>query len=351
MTSHVQNSFNSFIVTPANYVFNTLNEAYENSVLKKTCEVSSRFFQSLLKKPKDIAKGIEALGKCFLLILENEGFVQKVSVAVKKAGKCKGWLTLAGLFDQISNALELRCSNVVSFKNGDQLVLERGKCVLREGDTLRLRGKAPILEPNEEFQLQNGTLLRQGEQIQNGNTNRFLSESKIELHLGNGKVFLLPQGARFQLGSLHSSREENGSGSLKDIFKRASFRKRISAWAGVYNSVFESMKFLRITKIVSVQNPFLQTGNLMAIIAGALARLGDDHKQYQTKGLGLEDLASIVGNVSIFMLGAIPLVDKKRAFPKAMIFCSTIAVLANLSSHFFKSMSSKYENIDTLLLT
>ena len=172
--------------------------------------------------------------------------------------------------------------------------------------------------------------------------------------MGNGKVFLLPEGTRLQPGTLHSPREENESGSLRDIFKRASFRKSLSAWAGVYSSVFESIKFLNITKVVSVQNPFLQIGNLIAIITGALARLGDDHKQYQTKGLGLENLVSVAGNVSVFMLGVIPLANKKGLCgisPKTMFFCSTIATLTNLSSHFLKSMTPKYENIDTLLQT
>ncbi|QZA58302.1 hypothetical protein [Candidatus Rhabdochlamydia porcellionis] len=353
MTFYVQSAFDSLIITPVKYVFDTLNGAYENTPLKKVCEVSSRFFKSLLKKPRDLAKGIEALGKCALLVLENKRFGQEVSVIVKEAGKCKGWLTLVGLSDQMSNALNLRSSNVVSFKNGDQLILEAGVHVLREGDTLRLRERAPILEPDTEFQLQNGALVKQGEQFQNGDTNRFLSEGEMELHLGNGDVFLLPKEARFRLGNLHSSREENRGGSLKEIFKKASFRKSLSAWAGVYSSAFESIKFCEITKIVSAQNPFLQIGNLTAIITGALARLGDDHKRYQTKGLGFENLASIAGNVSVFMLGAIPLANKKglcRVSPKVMLFCSTIATLANLSSHFFKSMTPKYEDVNTLLL-
>lgn len=352
MTFYIQSAFDSLIITPAKSIFNTLNGAYENTPLKKTCEISSRFFKSLLKKPRDLAKGIEALGKCVLLVLENKRFGQEVGVIVKKAGKCKGWLTVVGLSDQISHALNLKSSNVVSFKNGDLLILDDRKHVLREDDTLRLRGQAPILEPNTEFQLQNGTLVKQGEQFQNGDTNRVLSECKMELHLGNGKVFLLPEEARFRLGNLHSSREENRSDYLKNIFKRASFRKNLSAWAGVYSSIFESIKFFKITKIVSAQNPFLQIGNLSAIVMGALARLGDDHKQYQTKGLGLENLASVAGNVSVFMLGAIPLANKKGicgAFPKAMFFCSTIAAFANLSSHFFKSMTPKHEDINTLL--
>ncbi|MEK7340190.1 MAG: hypothetical protein WBD50_07190 [Candidatus Rhabdochlamydia sp.] len=354
MASYIQSAFDSFIITPTNYVLDTLNEAYENTPLKKTCEVSGRFFKSLLKKPRDLAKGIEAFGRCFLLVLKKREFVEKVDAVVKGAGKCKGWLTLVGLSDQISNALNLKSSNVVSFKNGDQLILDEGNLFLREGDTLRLTGQAPALEPDAKFQLQNGALIRQGNELQNGDANRPLSESNSELHLGNGKVFLLPQGVQFRLGNLHSPREENESSSLKDIFKRASFRKSLSAWAGVYGSVFESIKFLNITKIISVQNPFLQIGNLTAIIAGSIARLGDDHKQCQTKGLSLENLVSVAGNISVFMLGAIPLANKKGlcgTSPRAMLFCSTIAVLTNLSNHFLKSMTPKYENINSLLLT
>ena len=340
MTAYIQNAFNSFVITPTNYVFDGLNGAYKNTpLLKKTCEVSGRFFKSLLKKPRDLAKGVEALGKCVLLALENKELVQKVGVVVKKAGKCKGWLTLVGLSDQISNALKLKSSNVVSFKTGDQLVLGKIRILLTEGNTLRLIGQAPSLAPNAQFKLQNGTLVGLEGQASNGEANR-LPENEVKLYLGD-KVFSLPDGTEFHLKN--SPRGENESSSLKDVFKRASFRKNLSAWAGVYSSAFESVKFLKITKFVSAQNPYLQIGNLTAIIAGAFARLGDDHKQYQTKGLSLENVTSVAGNISVFMLGAIPLANKKGlcgAFPKAMFFCSMIAALTNLSSHFLKSMNS-----------
>ena len=355
MASYIQSAFDSLIITPTNYVFDALNEAYENTpLLKKTCEVSGRFFKSLLKKPRDLAKGVEALGKCVLLTLENKEFVHKVGVVVKKAGKCKGWLTLVGLSDQISNALNLRSSNVVSFKTGDWLFLEGKSILLTEGSTLRLIGQGPSLRPNTQFELQNGTLVSLGDhdQVPNGGATRPLPENEVILHLGN-EVFSLENGTQFHLGA--SPRGENESGSLKDIFKRASFRKSLSAWAGVYSSAFESIKFLKITKIVSAQNPFLQLGNLAAIIAGAFARLGDDHKQYQTKGLSLESLMSVAGNISVLMLGAIPLANKKGlcgTSPRAMLFCSTIATLTNLSSHFLKSMNSpRCKNINDLLLT
>ncbi|PWU15697.1 MAG: hypothetical protein C5B45_02005 [Chlamydiae bacterium] len=349
MASYIQNAFDSFIITPTTYVFDTLNRTYENTPLKKTCEVNGRFFKSLLKKPRDLAKGIEALGKCVLLTLKNEEFVRKVDVVVKKAGKCKGWLTLVGLSDQISNALNLRASNVISCKTGDLLVLGEKRILLIEGSTLRLIGQAPpSLRPNTKFKLQNGTLVSLENCDQVPNVTGPLSENEVKLHLGNevklhlgNEVFSLPNGTEFHLGN--SPRGENESSSLKDIFTRASFRKSLSAWAGVYSSAFESIKFLKITKVVSAQNPFLQIGNLVAIIAGAFARLGDDHKQYQTNGLSLENVTSIAGNISVFMLGAIPLANKKGlcgTSPRAMFFCSTIATLTNLSSHFLKSMNA-----------
>ena len=354
MTCYMQSAFDSFIITPTNYVFDNLNKAYENTPLKKICEVSGRFFKSLLKKPRDLAKGIEALGKCILLTLENKELVQKVGVVVKKAGKCKGWLTLVGLSDQISNALNLRSSNIVFFKTGDRLVLEGNSILLTKGSTLQLIDKVPSLKPNTSFKLQNGTLisLEDHDQVTNGNATRPLSENKVKLYLGN-EVFSLPNGTQFHLADL--PRGENESGSLKDIFTRTSFRKSLSAWAGVYSSAFDSIKFLNITKVVSAQNPFLQIGSLAAIIAGAFARLGEDYKQYQTGGLSLEILQSAAGNISVLMLGAIPLANKKGlcgTSPRAMLFCSTIATLTNLSSHFLKSMnSSGCKDISTVLLT
>ena len=354
MTSYVQNTFNSLIATPANYIFDASNRVYENTPLKKTCEVGGRFFKSLLKKPRDLVKGVEALGKCVLLVLKNEELVQKVSVVVKKAGKCKGWLTLVGLPDQISNALSLRSPNVVSFKTGDWLVLEGKEILLTEDSTLQLVGQAPPLKPNAQFVLQNKTLvsLENPEQVSNANQGAPLLENGVKLHLGN-EVFLLPDGTQFHLGN--SSRGENESGSLRNIFKRASFRKSLNVWAGVYSSAFESIRFLKITKIVSTENPFLQIGNLAAIILGAFARLGDNHKQCQTRGFNLENLMSVAGNISVLMLGAIPLASRKGlcgTFPRTMFFCSTIATLTNLSSHFLKSINPpRCRNINELFLT
>lgn len=353
MTAYAQNAFNSFVITPTNYVFGALNDAYENTpLLKKTCEVSGRFFYSLLKKPKDLVKGIEALGKCILLTLENKELMQKVSIVVKKAGKCKGWLTLVGLPNQISNALNLTSSNVVSFKSGDTLVLGEKVILLTAGSALRLTGQAPSFITNTEYEVQNGVFIKLGSQAPNKAVSRILTENGVKLHLGN-EIFLLPNGTRFQVKN--SFRKEAELREGKDIFQKASFRISLSAWTGLYSGVFESIKFLKITKILSVQNPCLQIGNMLAIITGAFARLGDDHKQYQTKGLSLENITSVVGNISVFMLGTISLANKKGLCgpsPKIMFFCSTVATLTNLSSHFLKSINPPTcRNINDLLLT
>lgn len=349
----IQSVFHSLIITPANYIYDVLNGIYENTPLKKTCEVSSRFFNSLLKKPKDLVKGIETSGRCFALILKNEELIKKAQAIAKGAGKCKGWLTLLGLPDQISQALSLNTSNVISFKNGDRLKMANGYYDLREGDTLHLTRQAPLIFPNAEFQLQNGILRRPEEQVANGDAIGDLPENSDELRLSNGKRCLLSNGTRFQLGDRHVPAAIEGTERVSSIFAKSQFRKRLSAWAGVYSGVFDSAKFLKITSIVS---PMLsQLGSIFAIILGAVARLGDNHEKYQTQGFGLENLLSIAGNVSVFAIGAIALANKKGVLKepsKLIFFCSAVSVLTNLSSHFLKSMDApRYEDINTLLQT
>lgn len=340
----------SVFFNSANYIYDALNRVYENTPLKKTSEVSGRFFNSLLKKPKDFVKGIEVFGRCYSLILKEGELAEKVAAVVKGAGKCKGWLTLLALPDQIGQVLNLRSSNVISFKNGDRLRMDNGHLDLREGDSLHLTRPASII-PNAEFQLQNGALFRPEDQVANGHGN--LPESRTELHLSNGNVYLLSNEARFQFGNLHTRViEANESTSLRNIFTKPGFRKSLNAWTGVYVGAFESAKFLNIARIASPV--FFQISCMFAILLGAVARLGDDHQKYQAQGVGLENFLSIAGNVSVFALGAILLASKKGMFrdsaSKILFFCSAISVLTNLSGHFLKSMHApRYQDIDALL--
>lgn len=348
----IQSAFHSLIITPANYLYDVLNGVYENTPLKKTCEVSSRFFNSLLKKPKDLVKGVETASRCFVLILKNEELITKVQAVATGAGKFKGWLTLLSLPDQINQALNSKTSNVVSFKDGDRLIWENGSYPLREGDTLHLTRQAPSMFPNAEFQLQNGILREAEEQVVNGDAIRDLPENSYELRLSNGKRCLLSNGTRFQLGDRHvPAIEENENAS--NIFAKPQFRKALSAWAGVYIGVFESAKFLNITRIASPV--FFQLASMFAIVLGAAARLGDDHKKYQAQGFGLENALNITGNASVFAIGAISLINKKANFRNAsnfIFFFSAVNVLTNLSGHFLKSMHApRYEDINTLLQT
>lgn len=350
----IQSAFHSLIITPANYICDVLNGVYESTPLKKTCEVSGRFFSSLLKKPKDLVKGIETSGRCFVFILKNEELIKKVQAVAKGAGQCKGWLTLLALPDQINQALNLKTPNVVSFKDGDRLIRENGSYPLREGDTLHLTRQVPSIVSNAEFQLQNGILRRTEEQVANGDAIGNLPENSYELRLSNGKRCLLSNGTRFQLGDRHvPAIEENENASFSNIFTKPQFRKSLSAWAGVYIGAFESAKFLNIARIASPV--FLQLASMFAIVLGAAARLVDDHKKYQTQGFGLENVLNITGNISIFALGSILLANKKGILKepsKALLFCSAVSVLTNLSSHFLKSMHApRYEDINTLLQT
>ena len=178
----------------------------------------------------------------------------------------------------------------------------------------------------------------------------FLSFSGICSQLVKVKTALVGPEHPLPNGAPHCANPQ----SERNIFTARALKEVIDTGSGLCANAFDTVTLLSVLGLISSKNkymPAIKIGTWIATVLGAIARLGSDvndlHGGYTQGRLrsrtSWEKTVSIVGNVAVFTLGALPLLERFKVYTPLdknfFLKLSTVSVFSTLfSKHIPRSL-------------
>lgn len=182
----------------------------------------------------------------------------------------------------------------------------------------------------------------------------FETAQKVAAFSKQAKCFLSFSGICTQLVKARDALAPLQNQQGRTIFTATALKTVIDKGTGLCASAFDTITLLSSLGLISSKNKHMsaiKVGNCIATVLGAISRLGSDANhlrgEYAQGNLrsrtSWEKTVSIVGNVAVFSLGALPLLERFKGYKADKNFflkLSTASVLSTLfSKHIPRSLS------------